>query len=254
MRVACTKIRAAEFHNEPLHPYSSAKILTSRTIEASPAHGIVNNIRKTSQPQITKITSAMSSADEPSPSTSASSSSSTTSAPSPPRPQIRHDWYQTDEKVVITVMIKNCTAETCTVQIQSDRVRLTTDSAIDYSLDLQLLHPIDADRSTYRISSVKVEITLVKFIGCRWANLTRPDDPAELEPPAKVVSIYKNDWNALEKSVENNEEYQEVSNTNFSSGTNRLIDSIGQLRLRFVFATGRRSQSVVPEDLQRRQR
>lgn len=123
-------------------------------------------------------------------------------------PQIRHDFYQTDEKVVVTVMIKNAT--NCTVQIQPQHVHM---SATDYTLDLDLAHPIDVERSNYRVGTVKVEITLAKLVGERWAGLTRPaSEAAAAAVPDKVANIYKQDWDSLEKQIENNEEeYKEVS-------------------------------------------
>lgn len=137
------------------------------------------------------------------------------SATPPAVAAIRHDWYQTDDKVVVTVLLKNATAANCAVQIQAEHVHITAANSatgLDYTLDLQLLHRIDADRSTYRIGNVKVEINLFKVVGERWATLTRPlTDDAEPAVPAKVVNIYKQDWEKLEKHVENNEdEYREV--------------------------------------------
>lgn len=148
-------------------------------------------------------------------STEAASAVVVVTATPPAAAAIRHDWYQTEDKVVLTVLLKNASAANCAVNIQSDNVRMTAANSatgLDYTLDLQLLHRIDAERSTYRIGTVKVEINLFKVEGVRWTTLTRPPaDAAEPSVPAKVVNIYKHDWEKLEKQVvENEEEYREV--------------------------------------------
>lgn len=125
---------------------------------------------------------------------------------------IRHDWYQTDEKVVVTVLIKNVLKHN--VDIQTERVILTAD---DYTLDLALFKPIVVDRSSHRISPVKIEITLAKVVGERWPTLTFDKDAAAVatipttstvvpSSTDKVVKMYKHDWDQLEKQVEKDDE------------------------------------------------
>lgn len=143
-----------------------------------------------------------------------SSSATTTTTTTP----IRHDWYQTDEKVVITVLIKNVREHN--VDIQPERVVLTAD---DFTLALPLFKPIVVDRSTYRISPVKIEITLAKEVGTRWSTLTFDAAAASVAtiptatttvPIDKVANIYKHDWDQLEKQIEKEEaDKKEVRNT-----------------------------------------
>lgn len=117
---------------------------------------------------------------------------------------VRHDWYQTDEKVVITVLVKN--AKNYDVQIHPRDVHIVAD---DYTLDLKLFAAIDHQRSTYRIVPVKVEVTLFKLVGERWPVLEAPasEDMTAVDLlPAKVVKIYKQDWDSVEKQIEKDEE------------------------------------------------
>lgn len=115
---------------------------------------------------------------------------------------IRHDWYQTDEKVVVTVLMKNITD--CSVDIQPDRVLLTAD---EKTLDLQLCKEIDIHKSSHKRSPVKMEITLIKKIGERWPSLVADKDEAAAAAVApKVVNIYKQDWESLQKQIEKEEE------------------------------------------------
>lgn len=114
---------------------------------------------------------------------------------------IRHDWYQTDEKVVITVLMKNITD--CSVDIQPDRVLLAAD---EKTLDLQLCKEIDVSKSSHKRSPVKMEITLTKKIGERWPSLVADKDEAAATAAPKVTKIYKQDWESLQKEIEKEEE------------------------------------------------
>ncbi|KAH8354472.1 hypothetical protein KR084_011980 [Drosophila pseudotakahashii] len=81
---------------------------------------------------------------------------------------VRHDWYQSETKVVITVLLKNATDKNYAVEISQNRVHMTADG---YELDLKLLHPIVVERSSHKAFPSKVEITLAKETGVRWENL-----------------------------------------------------------------------------------
>lgn len=110
---------------------------------------------------------------------------------------IRHDWYQSDQKVVITVLIKNATERNCKIELSSENVLLTAD---DYILDLSLNQPINVEQSDYKISAVKVEITLAKIKGERWDTLTK----AEIAKPesSKPINLYKKDWDSVAKEID----------------------------------------------------
>lgn len=83
---------------------------------------------------------------------------------------VRHDWYQTDQKVVIDVLVKNASNRNCSVDIQSNHVSVHGDDLI---LELDLNHEIDTAKSSFRILTVKIEITLHKIVGEQWPSLTK---------------------------------------------------------------------------------
>lgn len=109
---------------------------------------------------------------------------------------MKHDWYQTEEKVVVNVMLKNAKERNCKVTIEEDRLLLEADG--DYKLELHLCDPINVEKSSYKFGSVKVEVTLMKLTGRRWPDLTK--EKAECKPAA--VNIYKQDWDSLAKTIE----------------------------------------------------
>ncbi|KAG4067717.1 hypothetical protein HA402_005489 [Bradysia odoriphaga] len=113
---------------------------------------------------------------------------------------VRHDWYQTEETVVVTVMIKKAIELNCEVTIEQDRLLIEADGGI--RLEFHLCHSINVEKSKYKYGSVKVEVTLIKLIGQRWADLTK--EKAEAKP--KVVNIYKHNWDSLAKLIEKEHE------------------------------------------------
>ena len=82
---------------------------------------------------------------------------------------------------------------------------------MDFSLELDLAHPITPDQSGYKVMSTKIEIKLKKAEGVRWAAL-EGDGSAPLPGeslatasggPAPVKGPYASgrDWAAIEKAL-----------------------------------------------------
>jgi suppressor of G2 allele of SKP1 len=119
---------------------------------------------------------------------------------------VRHDWYQTDEKVVITVLLKNAVEKNYQCAINDDSVALTVEN---YDLKLELLNPIQPDKSMHKATPHKVEIILFKRDFGKWSSLER-----KIEEPKPVVNTKKkqpDDWEKLAKEVEKSEEKEEVN-------------------------------------------
>lgn len=99
---------------------------------------------------------------------------------------VNYEWYQTDQKVVVTVKIKQAAEKNCAVDISVDRLTVTGDENINLSLDL--LQDINVQESGYKISPIKIEVTLKKLAGDRWPTLIRSDDSAKI-PAAPMATL-----------------------------------------------------------------
>ncbi|XP_036413103.1 protein SGT1 homolog [Colossoma macropomum] len=88
-------------------------------------------------------------------------------------PPVKHDWYQTESQVTITIMVKNAKKEDVTVTFEEKELRadVKLPSGEDYCLHIHLLHPVVPEQSTYRILSTKVEIKMKKTEAIRWEKL-----------------------------------------------------------------------------------
>lgn len=112
---------------------------------------------------------------------------------------IRHDWYQTDDKVVITVLLKNAVEKKYQCEILSDSVILTAEN---YELKLELLNHILPDKSTHKASPFKVEINLAKRDFGHWATLERKIK--EDKPVGNIKKKQPGEWDKLAKEIEKN--------------------------------------------------
>ncbi|KAM4604687.1 protein SGT1 homolog [Polymixia lowei] len=73
-------------------------------------------------------------------------------------PPVKHDWYQTESQVIVTVMAKNVPKDGVHVSFTERELSATVQlaSGEDYSLNLHLLHPILPQQSTFKILTTKV--------------------------------------------------------------------------------------------------
>lgn len=85
----------------------------------------------------------------------------------------RHDWYQTESQVIITVMIKNVQKDDVHIQFAERQLSLNVDlpSGENYSLTLFLFHSIVPEQSTFKVLSTKIEIKMKKTEALRWDKL-----------------------------------------------------------------------------------
>ncbi|XP_067842544.1 protein SGT1 homolog isoform X2 [Heptranchias perlo] len=133
-------------------------------------------------------------------------------------PKIKHDWYQTDSHVIITIMIKNASKDDVKVEFAernvSASVKLSTED--DYSLKLNLLHPIAAQYSTVKALGTKIEIKMKKSEAIRWEKLEgvlpdvkhfMPEQPQQYPSSSQCTK----NWDQLVmeiKEEENNEKLE----------------------------------------------
>ena len=130
----------------------------------------------------------------------ASSQSEAAAQPDPqamPVPKISHDWYQTETQVVVEVRIKKLKADECKIEIGETNLSVTAPlpTGSEYSLELDLAHPVVPAQSGYKVLlspvylqsellittpqvlSTKIEIKLKKGEGVRWAALEGDGSP-----------------------------------------------------------------------------
>ncbi|SGZ52842.1 CIC11C00000005599 [Sungouiella intermedia] len=92
----------------------------------------------------------------------------------PLKVKIRDDWYQNNDTVTITIYAKNIDESTLSVDFATRSVSVSFPSAdnSEYNYDLEpLFGTIDTEKSTFKVYSTKLEITLYKAQSGKWAKL-----------------------------------------------------------------------------------
>jgi len=132
------------------------------------------------------------------------------STPLPSNVKPRHDWYQNNDTVTFMLLVKHVPKDKATVEIQKDSLSITypVDDDKDFTYDLMPFYAaIDPEKSSYRITPTKIEVTLKKATpGVKWHTLegennedmttearqiTTPDPSQPLVPrPADAVPAY----------------------------------------------------------------
>jgi len=128
-----------------------------------------------------------------------------------PVPKISHDWYQTETQVVVEVRIKKLKADECKIEIGETNLSVTAPlpTGSEYSLELDLAHPVVPAQSGYKVLSTKIEIKLKKGEGVRWAALEgdgSPPLPGGSVPAASTSGVKApyasgRDWAKIDKAL-----------------------------------------------------
>ncbi|KAG8766706.1 hypothetical protein FRC12_006705 [Ceratobasidium sp. 428] len=97
----------------------------------------------------------------------------------------RHEFYETDDKLTLSVFVKKAEADKVSVKFTND--------SVDFAYDDQELHlsplraGIDPERSGYRVGTVKVEIWLAKLMHGRWGKLLSEGSAPGLPNPSSAA-------------------------------------------------------------------
>lgn len=110
-----------------------------------------------------------------------------------PPSKIKHDWYQNNDAVYLSLLAKGVPKDKATINIEERAVSIsfpTITSDFDFTLD-PLFAPINASASSYNITPNKVELVLKKATpGTKWKSLEAPAAaPNESAPTTASISV-----------------------------------------------------------------
>lgn len=122
-------------------------------------------------------------------------------------PKIKHDWYQTESQVIVTVLLKNSEEDKVQVGYDSRSLSVTCpipNSEFIYKLEILLAHEIDPKACTHRVVPSKIEIKLKKNEPGQWLALEGAEEEKNkaFEPKYPSSSRNQKNWQELEKEVE----------------------------------------------------
>jgi suppressor of G2 allele of SKP1 len=135
-----------------------------------------------------------------------------------PSTRIKHDWTQTEDKVMVVIYVKNVKKEDAKIAIHPRELEVNINlGESEYVLDLDLCDEIIPEESKYTLHSTKIEINLKKSKHAKWLTLeaseTGPQQwgSVSIEPKPEKKKGPK-DWDKLTKEIE--KETKEEGNLN----------------------------------------
>ncbi|KAJ6107628.1 hypothetical protein N7523_008951 [Penicillium sp. IBT 18751x] len=119
-------------------------------------------------------------------------SSAAPSAPAVPE-KVRHEWYQSQDSVVVTLYVKNVPKDKVETDLKDDSLSLQfplpSGSSYDFTLD-PLYAPIDASTSKVSVMGTKIEITLQKKThGQKWGSLEGSGESEKLTQRSTASTV-----------------------------------------------------------------
>ncbi|KAG8529682.1 uncharacterized protein KY384_005163 [Bacidia gigantensis] len=108
-----------------------------------------------------------------------------------PPNKIRHEWYQSNDAVIVSLFAKGIPKDKAVVDIKSSSLDISfpLPNGSDYNLSIDpLFSTIDPSKSTHKIMTTKAEFTLMKEeTGRKWANLEgiHTDEPTTEPDPVE---------------------------------------------------------------------
>lgn len=113
---------------------------------------------------------------------------------------IRRDWYQSNETVILALLIKGTRDVTVDFGAQALSLSGTDKDGNSFSDVIKLAMGIDSSASSYKVTANKIELRLKKaVVGSRWEAL----EETESEPvPVPVQHNATKNWDLIGKEAE----------------------------------------------------
>ncbi|XP_028409356.1 protein SGT1 homolog [Dendronephthya gigantea] len=166
--------------------------------------------------------------------------SKTINEPTKEKPKPGYDWYQTDSRVVINILVKNRTSDDvkCVIEDTFVSVCVRLEDKSDFSLSLTLPNAVIPAQSKYRVSTAKIEIQLKKAETIRWSSLEKTSEihlnqfPLTTEDTKQISAsshsyptsshVHRN-WDKLAADIEKEEQEEKLEG---DAALNQLFQKI----------------------------
>mmetsp|Transcript_26948 Transcript_26948/g.78578 ORF Transcript_26948/g.78578 Transcript_26948/m.78578 type:complete len:371 (+) Transcript_26948:59-1171(+) len=143
----------------------------------------------------------------------------TAAAPPPPDvSKVRHEWYQTQSHVVVSVLARNVPPDAAAVSFADAAADVAIELGPDagtYRLALSLFARVRPDGCSFRVMPAKLELKLEKLVPGKWERLEGDGTggatafntaAASDTAPRTVYSGSRRDWDAIDREVTRAEE------------------------------------------------
>ena len=133
---------------------------------------------------------------------------------------MRHEWYQTNTEVVVSILARNVPKEKVSVDFSESEVDVTIqlDGGSEYLQTLTLFAKVVPSECKYSVGTAKIELKLRKHTPGKWESLEgsgdadvsvtqmKTVDESLQTASKKVYSGSKKDWDAIDADLKKKEE------------------------------------------------
>ncbi len=159
----------------------------------------VNENKKNTSISSTSTITTASRTIKPKSSTEASNTSKSKYVPIPTA--IKYQYFQNDTTLTISVLVKKIPSEDVVVKISQDSlfvsVKLPDTKDPQIVIDKMLYDTVDVEKSRYRHTNTKIEITLVKEEAAQWPSMEGSGKPtSKASTTSKTKASMKDDSNS----------------------------------------------------------
>lgn len=150
----------------------------------------------------------------------------------PPPPQVKHEWYQTESQVTVSILAKNMKESDVTVTATENQLVVKTNSeevTPKLNFTFNLCHPIQADQLVVKCLSSKIEIKLKKCEAIQWKalELTAAELAKKLsgeqKPEYPSSSRKPKNWDKIEADIKAEEKDEKLEG---DAALNKLFQQV----------------------------
>jgi len=146
-------------------------------------------------------------------------------------PQYKHEWYQTESNVTVSILVKNVTSNDVTINSTENEliIKGNNQDNLPLNFNFNLANKVVPEQTQIKFLTNKIEIKLKKVEGIQWKKLELdPTDTAKKivdapKPSYPTSSKKPKNWDAIAADVDKEEEKLEGDNA-----LNKLFQQVYQ--------------------------
>ncbi|CAD5111990.1 unnamed protein product [Dimorphilus gyrociliatus] len=129
--------------------------------------------------------------------------------PEPVKPAVKHQFYETETHVVVSLFIKGTKREEVLTNFTENSMTVDWN---DLHWEVKLKHEVVPDQYVLKCLSTKIEIKAKKLSGAHWGKLEREEEKLDVHkyPSSSHYTRSNDHWDKLTNEVKKEEEEEKL--------------------------------------------